>query len=720
LPSWGTSGSSQLLQIHPEFPERGATVDLTTNFSPTLLNDFTFAATEDIVHVNLNIGSGLNRSSLGVTYPYIFGDASKDVAGKIPTVNVNGFDTISGLPYPSGSVGKVFVFQDTLTKLRAAHLIKIGFWVEQDGENDRDQVRVTPGSASGIGNNLNGTFTFDASNSATTTTAPLADAFLGTFGAYSELGFRNYTPWVSVQKGWFVQDSWKMRNNFTLQGGLRWDYFPPYHSRWCNFAAFDPLFYSRNPDIIQTVDATTGNIIKGNAYNGIAVPCQQLPREAIGHFAVFGEELTSANYEAKNQDLRDNGMLRGLSPSIFQSHYDLFEPRLGFAWDPFGKGTTSVRAGGGIFYNHFTLSDVTLMGGNTPFQLAAETLKGTLDCESRPFLTTSSLNCYTAAPGERLPIPMTGGDLLGKVPGVYQWNVTVQHLLPQDTLVEVGYVGTRGRHLVLNSDLNQLPVGKRFANPGVAIPALAPYPGLGGLTVGLNDSNSSYNSLQISAQRRMTRGLQYGVAYTYSHSFDYGSSLYANAVNTYDLRYNYGPSDWNRKNNLVINYVYEVPFFKQETDWKGRALGGWEVAGVAGFQSGTPNTVINATGDEAGVGEDFGQHANLAAGCNVNRAPRSVAQWFNASCFTEAAQGTFGNAGRSTVWGPPTKNWDFALYKNGKVTEKFDYQFRAEFFNFLNHPSFNAVDVGLADSSYGRLTGANNPRQIQFGLKLSF
>ena len=120
------------------------------------------------------------------------------------------------------------------------------------------------------------------------------------------------------------------------------------------------------------------------------------------------------------------------------------------------------------------------------------------------------------------------------------------------------------------------------------------------------------------------------------------------------------------------------------------------------------------------MGEDFGQHANLAAGCNVNRAPRSVAQWFNASCFTEAAQGTFGNAGRSTVWGPPTKNWDFALYKNGKVTEKFDYQFRAEFFNFLNHPSFNAVDVGLADSSYGRLTGANNPRQIQFGLKLSF
>src|SRR5439155_720611 len=194
LPSWGTSGSSQLLQIHPVFPERGATVDLTTNFSPTLLNDFTFTATEDIVHVNLNIGTGLNRQDLGVNFPYIFGDASKDIAGKIPTVNISGFDTVSGLPYPSSSVGKVFTFQDILTKIHSNHIFKAGVWVEQDGENDQDQVRVTPGSASGIGNNLNGTFTFDGSNKETTTGAPLADALLGNYGVYSELGFRNYTP----------------------------------------------------------------------------------------------------------------------------------------------------------------------------------------------------------------------------------------------------------------------------------------------------------------------------------------------------------------------------------------------------------------------------------------------------------------------------------------------------------------------------------------------
>jgi carboxypeptidase family protein len=723
LPSWGTSGSSQLLQISPIFPERGGTVDFTTNISPTLLNDFAFTATEDIVHVNLHLGKGLDRSSLGINYPYIFGDASKDIAGKIPTVNINGFDSISGLPYPSGSVGKVFVFQDIVTKIHGNHVLKGGVWLEQDGENDRDQVRVTPGSAGGIGNNLNGTFTFDGSNASTTTGAPLADAFLGNFGAYSELGFRNYTPWVSTQKGLFGQDSWKVTPRLTIQGGLRWDYFPPYHSRWCNFSTFDAKLYSTAPGVEQTVDPATGLVTGGNPYNGIAVPCSQLPRDAIGHFAVFGQELTSSNYAAINEQLKATGMQPGLSPEIFQKHYNNFQPRLGFAWDPSGKGTTSVRGGAGIFYNHFTLSDVTLMGGNTPFQSAAEVIggpsNGKADCPGGQ--VDASRNCLPAqASALPLPIPMTGGDLVSKVPAVYQWNFTVQHMLPEDTLVEVGYVGTRGRHLVLNSDLNQLHQGAKFANPGVAVAALVPFQGLGGLTVGLNDANSKYDALQVSVQRRLSKGLQFGVAYTYSNSFDYGSDLYANARNTYDIHYNFGPADWGRRNNLVLNYVYQLPFFKGQNDLAGRLLGGWELSGVAALASGTPTSVTNATGDVAGVQSDFGQYGNRLAGCNPNNAPRSVAMWFNTACFANAAQGTFGNAGRNSVWGPGVRNWDFALYKNGVITEKLRYQFRAEFFNFLNHPSFNSIDTGLGDSAFGQINGANDPREIQFGLKFLF
>ncbi len=721
-PSWGTSGSSQLLQITPQFPERGGTFDLTTNFSPTVLNDFAFTATEDIVHVNLNTGAGLNRSAFGINFPYIFGDASKDIAGKIPTVNVSGFDSISGLPYPSGSVGKVFTFQDIVTKIRGSHLIKAGVWIEQDGENDRDQVRVTPGSSSGIGNNLNGTFTFDASNTATTTGAPLADAFLGNFGTYSELGWRNYTPWVAWQKGVFGQDSWKVTPHLTIQGGLRWDYFPPYRSRWCNFSTFNPLNYSFLPGIQQVVDPTTGFVIGGNPYNGISVPCDQLPREAIGHFAVFGQPLTASNYDAINTLLRNYGLQRGLTPEIFQKHYDLFQPRLGFAWDPFGHGTTSIRAGGGIFYNHFTLSDVTLMGGNSPFQLAAETLGGKADCPGGQL--DAQRNCIASSGGQipQLPIPVTGGDLIAKIPAVYQWNLTIQHQFPQDTLVEVGYVATRGRHLVVNADQNQLFAGTKTHNPVCANQPAAcfRYSGLGGLTVGLNDANSRYDSLQVSVQRRLNKGLQFGIAYTYSNTFDYGSDLYANAINTYDLRYNFGPADWGRRNIFLANYVYDLPFLRGRNDFISKTLGGWEIAGVIALESGTPATVFNSTGDVAGVNSDFGQAANRLAGCNPNNAPRSVAEWFNTACFVNAAPGTFGDAGRNSVWGPPTRNWDFALYKNGPLTERLRYQFRAEFFNFLNHPSFNSIGTSIGAGNFGQITGANDPREIQFGLKLNF
>jgi hypothetical protein len=293
-------------------------------------------------------------------------------------------------------------------------------------------------------------------------------------------------------------------------------------------------------------------------------------------------------------------------------------------------------------------------------------------------------------------------------------------MFPQDTLVEVGYVGTRANHLVVNSDLNQLAVGTTFANPGVQIPALAPYPGIGGATVGLNDSNSKYDALQVSVQRRLNKGLQFGVAYTYSHSYDYGSDLYANAIDTYNLAYNYGRSNFDARNNLIINYVYDLPFFKGQKSFAAQVLGGWEMSGVIAFRSGLPTATTNANSDEAGVGSDFGQRPNLVSGCDPNSGPKTVAEYFNTSCFTEATPGTFGNAPRNNVTQPGVRNWDFALYKNGPITERLHYQFRAEFFNFLNHPSFNAISTGLGNGNYGQVTGANDPREIQFGIKLNF
>lgn len=697
-------GPSILLRQDRVLPSRGFTLDFSSTLSPTLLNDFTFAGTEDIVHTTVPSGAGLNRTNLGITYPYIFGPESKDIAGKIPTVQISGYNDITGLPYPSSSVGKVFSWQDIVSKVAGNHTIKTGIWIEQDGENDDDQIRVTPGG--GIGNNLNGQFTYSASKTNPNTTGnALADALLGNFDTYSELGFRNYTPWVAQQFGWFLQDSWKVTPTFTLQGGVRWDYFPPYHSRWCNFATFDPLFYSKAPGVQQTVDPTTGYVTGGNRYNGIAVPCQQIPADAAGHFSVLGQPVTSSNLSSINQQLTNLGMLRGLTPEIFQKHYNNWEPRLGFSWDPFGHGTTAIRAGAGIFYNHSTLSDVSLMGGNTPFQSAAVVFNGSADNPG-------------GTPGAQLPIPVTGEDLMHKVPAIYQWNVSAEHMFAGNTMVDVAYVATRGKDLQLNSDLNQLPAGLKMANPNTNVAALRPYPGLGGIQVALNDSSSYYDALQVSVQRRLSHGLQYGVAYTFSKSIDYGSDIYAVAPNTYDLQYAKGLSNYDHPNVLIINYVYDLPFLKNNTSAAGHILGGWELSGVTSIESGSPIT-INAGSDFAGTG-DGGQRAQMVAGCNPAGTDQNIQHWFNTACFTAPAPGTFGNSPRGVLIGPGTVNFDFGLFKNGPLTEKLHYQFRAEFFNGLNHPSFSGVSSTLTAGDFGKINGVGSPRNIQLGLKLTF
>ena len=151
-------------------------------------------------------------------------------------------------------------------------------------------------------------------------------------------------------------------------------------------------------------------------------------------------------------------MARGLPLSIIGTQWHNFQPRLGFAWDPKGDGKSSIRAGAGIFYNHNTLSDVTLEGGVTPYQLASEVFNGLADCPGSA-VTALRTCAASGATAPQLPIPMTGNDLKNDVPVVYSWNFTLEHMFFNDTLVSVGYVGNRGRHMPINADLNQPAIG---------------------------------------------------------------------------------------------------------------------------------------------------------------------------------------------------------------------------------------------------------------------
>jgi hypothetical protein len=783
--------SPQLLDWQIQEPERGGTIDFATTFSPTLVNDFTFGTTEDIVHVTLTPGprgNGLDRTNFGITYPYIFGPASKDVAGKTPTINWGGpnsnFDSFNGNTdaYPSHSVGKIFQYSDVLTKVAGRHVFKFGAWVEQDGENDDDQLVIG-------GQNLNGTIKVNGNSSDPhSTSLPVADLLLGVFDNYTELGYRNLTPWVSWQQGYFAQDSWKVTPTFTLQGGLRWDYFPNYTSRWCNFSMFNPLAYaSSGQQVIDTNPSSPnyGAIIGGNYYNGISAPCNSLPSNGYNHFGVFGEGFNSSTAASINQELVGTGVLRGYSPSILPNRHRNFQPRLGFAWTPPYLGETSVRGSLGIFYNHDTLSDQTQMGRNVPFQTAATVTNGDIDCPDvsqgpTTFGCSSATSSFTPGPvvasptNPQQPIPITGSDINAPVPVVYGWQLSVQHMLPQDTLVQVGYVGNRSRHFSVLENLNELPPGSygsclgaqgiQFATcpyryssdvgnsvtPVEPVSAVVPYPGFSNssFTYQTDTANSAYDSLQVSVQRRMVKNLMYTIAYTYANAWDMGSELQSSIVDHYDPDYYRGKPDWMHHHVFVGTYLYDLPFFKEQTNFAGNVLGGWSVTGVFSTETGFPNTVIDQGVDVAGLGVDpvsstgagggaaAGEFAELVPGCNPNSGPRTKAQWFKTSCYVNPTaasgnnyiepRGTLGNSGRNTLWSPGEWIWDAGLHKTGRVvTEKLKYEFRAESYNVLNHPVPNGLDNGVLDGTFGIINSVYQPtsgsqRNLQLALRLLF
>jgi hypothetical protein len=406
-----------------------------------------------------------------------------------------------------------------------------------------------------------------------------------------------------------------------------------------------------------------------------------------------------------------------LTPWIVDEHFGDFMPRLGFAWSPKYVRNTVIRGAGGLFYNRNTLSDNTLPGGVTPFQLAAEVFNGHADNPAG-----------VLTPGATLPIPMTGTDLNYDIPAVYEWDFSVQHMFSDSTLLDVAYVGNRSIHDPLNADLNQPLIGT-FTNPAnVGIPqdALRPSPGIGGDLSEMMEGESEYNALQVEMQHRFVHGLQFNVNYTYSSAFDDQSSIYSVATDTYDPFYNWSLAPYSQTHNFLVTWIYDTPWFRNNTSLVGRIAGGWEVSGDLALFSGFP-TAIYASGDPLGNGVNSiggSEYAVLKAGCGV-RGSRTLSQFFNTSCFSEPTASTlYGTTAAAMVENPGLDNLDFAFMKNGPIAEKWGhditYQFRAEFFNGLNHPSANGIDTTVTDSTFGQVTGWTTQREIQFALKILF
>jgi len=678
-------------------PNQTASLNWTRTINPTTVNETLITASRDQVFIDMENTPEFDRTKYGINYPYIFPDG-KDRPNKLPAVDVNNLSGYTGSPYPSKSTGPIYVISNNTTKIWNNHTIKFGVLFERAGQNDYDQINIqgVPGGS----DNQNGRFEFRDARPGGSGLA-MADMVLGLASNYAEIGTRSFTPYRGHMLEWFFQDGWKVNDRLKLELGLRVTTIQPYFSLWRNMAVFDPALY--DPSRAVQVDRTTGNPIPGTGdqYNGIVIPGDGWPDAAQGRVPI----ATSGEF---------NRLFRNY-PKQYSNVNTIFQPRVGLAYSLNNK--TVVRAGVGRFSTRLGVSDSTFLGGNPPLQPLAS-------------IPTPLVDNPGGGSRASFPLSVTSQDRIYPIPESWAWNVTVEREIGFRTNVEVSYVGRKGLHLLRERNINQLAPGTVQANPGVNANFLRPYKGYGPIRMSNAEASSFYNAFQLGVNRRFASGFSYGFAYTLSKSTDNGSGPRDILPNAFDASNLWGPSGFDTRHIAVINFIYELPFLRNNNSLLGKTLGGWQFSGVTQFQTGTPFSV--GTGDDfAGVGPGSGGQfwvlngdikypKQFAASASDN------AFWFdpgpaNARLFTRPANGTFVTQNvRNIVYNPGFQNWNLSLFKNFRLTERMNLQFRADGFNYPNHPNWNGPDTNPNSANFGKVTSKGSERNLQFGLRLGF
>jgi hypothetical protein len=443
-----------------------------------------------------------------------------------------------------------------------------------------------------------------------------------------------------------------------------------------------------------------------------------------------------------------------LKNSFFSVTKKDFQPRVGFAWQLNGSGTTVLRSGFAILHDHILpYVYANFASGTPPFFL-------TLSDQNNPVFPMDT-NLTNGAPP---PLQFGGFLTTNKEPTKIQYNMTLQQQVMKDTLLEVAYIGSEAHHLQRNGEFNpSAPLSPGvFTVPGKNQSAqnFRINPNFGSLTVGRFDANSDYNALQVTLKRRAASGLQYQIFYTYAKSIDTKSTLaggesrqepntVVDFVNPFRDR---ARSSFDARQNFVITTTYPFPF-KFQQKLVGAMLGGWMVNGIGTFRTGEPFTARDGASRSQNGDRWFPDRPNLnpgfsanptsgvTAGCTLNGSKIAAGiplgpppgLWFDPCAFSLPALGTYGNLGRNTLTGPGLDDVDASLVKNFKPSERINVQARAEVFNLLGHnnfwvPGFNAFSgsagsnpkYSAAAGTMSKLVGTPGGRLMQFGLKVTF
>jgi hypothetical protein len=544
---------------------------------------------------------------------------------------------------------------------------------------------------------------------------------MGLAQAYSEDGNKITGQWNNISPAAYVQDNWRVNSRLTLNLGLRWDGIP--HTYEANHLSsnFYPNLY--NPANAATFDSN-GHICSSNS----SPLCPGGPSPGL---------VTSTNPQLGGYQFYLNGIgvggENGIPKGLVNPSWNNWGPRLGFAYDLTGQAKTVIRGGYGLMYERIQGNDMYNGAVNPPGD-PNPTLNGvSLD---NPGLNLSTGNIITAAALPVLPLGVTGIAVNYKPPTSSQYSLGVQQAVGPHAVLNISYVGSQGRHENFYQAINLPPLAALPAEvkAGALNNETVTYPGFGGIRLAYDGGNAKYNSLQTSLTGTIHRDLHLQAAYTLAKAEDSTTSVGSggdlnNATNPYQgWKYDYGPSEFDRRNVFFTNFVYDIPLFRDNGSRLLKStVGGWQLSAIITEETGAPlNLGVSGTTAASIIG-NTGVRPNQTGSISY---PKTVASWFNTSAFSAPSCLTgpdcYGNLGFDAIRGPGRNNFDLSLKKAFAFTERFKMEFRADAFNAWNHTQFHGDDnnggIGLnvGSGNFGQVTSAFDGRQFQLGLKLMY
>ena len=633
--------------------------------------------------------------------------------GGLPRITISGFSNFglgAGTNMPQGRTTDTYQLMDSVTKVLGVHTLQFG------GEARREQTfRFLNG-------NFRGAISFpDWTHFAQ---GRPQNGSLRTGGPD-----QTFRSWSRIAYYMYVQDSWKMKSNFTFNYGVRYEL----------------------PGAMEEKNNSGSNFVPG-----------------VGMMKLNSNLRIDVNPTVKGPAALTLTPVNGVflpSSGQFDNATKNFAPFVGMAWSPkilpsiFGDGQTVIRSGFRLSYDDVFANIPVNMGLNFPPLLSTTLPNQTCLTGCNPLTNPPAYTWATALNQNRVlvqPDPTLGIGASRGIVGFNAWDTTgktayamnyaleIERQIGRDFAVNASYIGTLGRKLGVFLDANEPTV--TVVDPtkrGSQSPNLRsfPFPQYSGISIGAFASNSNYNGMVLSVKKRPSHGLQFQASYTLAKSLDNNSAFFGSTgesgafADSRRPQLDYGPSAFDVRHQVVASYLYELPvgrgrtFLHDAGELVNQLIGGWDIGGITNWHTGFPFTIFASTTTDLSGFNQFADRPVVVGPIVTDMGNPNQA--FTVNGLVAPGAGNIGNLGRNSLYGPNYTDFDFSLQKSFPVTENKKFQFRADFFNIMNHPNFDLPNVSLQISTPGAFTTSKtvgtitgdtnaNPRLIQLGLRFDW